>query len=205
MFLSAEKYWQCKTKCDSDTVSDSVSHIGHIRDCFVLAPQVDNTLRSVLNLIYIGLMSGFLIAFIYSGNWKATDNSRPVVKRLDEEIALCQSWINWSLRRALNTLWNCPTSSGFDQMLPKPFEHNKYCILCNQLWFTSPFNSKHRFNNTFLVPLRKRNQYFTQSAHALCNNGKRANSPYNILLLAYLLIFSVLVINEVCTFSIAFS
>ena len=179
MFLSAEKYGQCKTKCD--TVSDSVLHIGHIRDCFLLARQVDNTLRSVLNLVYISLMSGFLIAFIYSGNWKATDNSRLVVKRLDEEIALCQSWINWSLRRVLNTLWNCPTCGGFDQMLPKPFEHYKYCILCNQLWFSSTFNSKHWFNNTFLVPLHKRNQYFTPSAHALCNNGKRANSPYNIL------------------------
>ena len=32
MFLSAEKYGQCKTKCD--TVSDSVLHIGHIRNCF---------------------------------------------------------------------------------------------------------------------------------------------------------------------------
>ena len=184
MFLSAEKYGQCKTK----SVSNSVLHIGHIRDCFLLARQVDNTLRSVLNLVYISLMSWFLIAFIYSGNWKATNNSRLVVKRMDEEIALGQSWTNWSLRRVLNTVWNCPTSDGFDQMLPKPFEHNKYCILCNQLWFSSAFNSKHSFNNTFLVPLHKRNQYFTPSAHALCNNGKRANSPYNILLLAYLLI-----------------
>ena len=90
MFLSAEKYGQCKTKCD--TVSDSVLHFGHIRDCFLLARQVDNTLRSVLNLVYISLMSGFLITFIYSGNWKATDNSRLVVKRLDEEIALCRSY-----------------------------------------------------------------------------------------------------------------
>ena len=66
MFLSAEKNGQCKTKCD--TVSDSVLDIGHIRDCSLLARQVDNTLRSVLNLVYISLMSGFLIAFIYPGN-----------------------------------------------------------------------------------------------------------------------------------------
>ena len=143
MFLSAEKYGQCKTKCD--TVSDSVLHIGHIRDCFLLARQVDNTLRSVLNLVYISLMSGFLIAFIYSGNWKATDNSRLVVKRLDEEIALCQSWINWSIRRVLNTLWNCPTCGGFDQIVPKPFEHYKYYILYNG---NDDYNNDHKLSIT---------------------------------------------------------
>ena len=69
MFLFTEKYGQRIAICD--TVSDSVLQIEHIRDCFLLARQVDdtvNTMRYVLNLVYITLMSGFLIAIIYAGN-----------------------------------------------------------------------------------------------------------------------------------------
>ena len=64
MFISTEKYAQHKkTKCD--TVYDSLLHIGHIGKCFLLTRQVDLFL---ILYIYISLMSGFLIVFIYSGD-----------------------------------------------------------------------------------------------------------------------------------------
>ena len=87
-----EKYGHHNTKCA--TVSDFVLHIGHIWDCFSLARLVDNTLTSVLNLVYISLMSGFQIVFIYFINFKTLVKSRLSEKPLEEEIAPCHSWIN---------------------------------------------------------------------------------------------------------------
>ena len=74
---------------------------------------------------------------------------------------------------------------GFHQMLPKQFEHDKFCILLPIR--DSGFDWKLGFKMFFTSVTRNAAKYFTPGEHALCCNGKQSIFPCKILILAYLL------------------
>ena len=72
----------------------------------------DNALRTVLNLVHMSLMSGFLSVYIhgYSVKWNTPASSSLAEKWLKYEVALCHSWQcvrEVSLKRPSADLTHC--------------------------------------------------------------------------------------------------